>query len=207
MNEEVVPERPGSAVETPAPEVLATPSAPTAPAAPTLVEKADDLEAIKKAVDDAAAIGGGLWLSQLDAEERQLDRLLEKEIGMRHRARGDNGALGIDIEHRTGWYCRTPEIAASEIQNTSGAGDSFRGAPLYALLSAKDRGPEALPRALLFATDVATERCRHFKIVEACTAIATKFGGRYLVDGRERSSKNWPNSAENWIKDDAARED
>ena len=110
------------------------------------------------------------------------------------------GALGIDIEHRTGWYCRTPEIAASEIQNTSGAGDSFRGALLYALLSAKDRGPEALPRALLFATDVATERCRHFKIVEACTAIATKFGGRYLVDGRERSTKNWPNSAENWIK-------
>jgi hypothetical protein len=27
--------------------------------------KADDLEAIKKAVDDAAAVGGGLWLSYL----------------------------------------------------------------------------------------------------------------------------------------------
>ena len=26
---------------------------------------------------------------QLDIEERQLDRLLKKEIGMRHRARGD----------------------------------------------------------------------------------------------------------------------
>ena len=26
---------------------------------------------------------------QLDVEERQLDRILEKEIGVRHRARGD----------------------------------------------------------------------------------------------------------------------
>ena len=30
-----------------------------------IAEKADDLEAIKKAVDDAAAVGGGLWLSYL----------------------------------------------------------------------------------------------------------------------------------------------
>ena len=64
MNEQVVPERPPS-LETPAPEVLATPSAPTAPAEPTLIEKADDIDAIKKAVDDAASVGGGLWLSYL----------------------------------------------------------------------------------------------------------------------------------------------
>ena len=37
-----------------------------APAAlPKIAEKADDLEAIKSAVDDAAAVGGGLWLSYL----------------------------------------------------------------------------------------------------------------------------------------------
>jgi uncharacterized protein YjbI with pentapeptide repeats len=37
-----------------------------APAAlPKIAEKADDLEAIKKAVDDAAAVGGGLWFSYL----------------------------------------------------------------------------------------------------------------------------------------------
>jgi len=34
-------------------------------ALPKIAEKADDLEAIKKAVDDAAAVGGGLWLSYL----------------------------------------------------------------------------------------------------------------------------------------------
>jgi hypothetical protein len=32
---------------------------------PKIAEKADDLEAIKKAVDDAASVGGGLWLSYL----------------------------------------------------------------------------------------------------------------------------------------------
>jgi hypothetical protein len=35
------------------------------PAAPALVDKADDLEAIRKAVDDAASVGGALWLSYL----------------------------------------------------------------------------------------------------------------------------------------------
>ena len=41
-----------------------TPKAPT-PSLPPIAAKADDLEAIKKAVDDAAAVGGGLWLSYL----------------------------------------------------------------------------------------------------------------------------------------------
>ena len=41
--------------------------APTASVAdlPPVAAKADDLEAIKKAVDDAASVGGGLWLSYL----------------------------------------------------------------------------------------------------------------------------------------------
>ena len=45
----------------------AAPAAPATPARelPKIAEKADDLEAIKKAVDDAAAVGGGLWLSYL----------------------------------------------------------------------------------------------------------------------------------------------
>lgn len=43
------------------------PQAPTtsAPDLPPIAAKADDLEAIKKAVDDAASVGGGLWLSFL----------------------------------------------------------------------------------------------------------------------------------------------
>jgi hypothetical protein len=36
-----------------------------APDLPDFAKKADDLEAIKKAVDDAASVGGGLWLSYL----------------------------------------------------------------------------------------------------------------------------------------------
>jgi len=44
-------------------------SLPPAPAAasglPDFAKNADDLEAIKKAVDDAASVGGGLWLSYL----------------------------------------------------------------------------------------------------------------------------------------------
>jgi uncharacterized protein YjbI with pentapeptide repeats len=45
----------------------AEPDAPTAPAGEIskIVEKSNDLEAIKKAVDDAAAVSGGLWLSYL----------------------------------------------------------------------------------------------------------------------------------------------
>jgi uncharacterized protein YjbI with pentapeptide repeats len=43
------------------------PPEPGAPAhdLPDFAKKADDLEAIKKAVDDAASVGGGLWLSYL----------------------------------------------------------------------------------------------------------------------------------------------
>jgi hypothetical protein len=40
-------------------------AAATAREPPKFAEKADDLEAIKKAVDDAAAVSGGLWLSYL----------------------------------------------------------------------------------------------------------------------------------------------
>src|SRR5271165_3453410 len=45
----------------------AEPAAPPSSARdlPPIAAKADDLEAIKKAVDDAAAVGGGLWLSYL----------------------------------------------------------------------------------------------------------------------------------------------
>jgi uncharacterized protein YjbI with pentapeptide repeats len=39
--------------------------APAASDRPPIAAKADDLEAIKKAVDDAASVGGGLWLSYL----------------------------------------------------------------------------------------------------------------------------------------------
>jgi hypothetical protein len=67
MNEQIVPESPPSQVKTTAPEVLAALSAPTTPAPdpPPIAADADDLKAIKTAVDDAASVGGGLWLSYL----------------------------------------------------------------------------------------------------------------------------------------------
>jgi hypothetical protein len=67
MNEQVVPERAPSPAEKPTPEVLATSSAPTAPipGLPPIAAKADDPEAIKQAVDDAATVSGALWFSYL----------------------------------------------------------------------------------------------------------------------------------------------
>jgi hypothetical protein len=41
-----------------------TPKVPT-PTLPPIAAKADDLEAIKQAVDDAAGVGGGLWISYI----------------------------------------------------------------------------------------------------------------------------------------------
>jgi hypothetical protein len=38
---------------------------PPAPGLPAIAAKADDLEEIKKSVEDAASVSGGLWLSYL----------------------------------------------------------------------------------------------------------------------------------------------
>lgn len=89
------------------------------------------------------------------------------------------GAFGIDLVNEIGWYCRTPTIVGHNIENTSGAGDSFRAGLMYALLSSTYSGRDALAYALWFSTDVATERCRHFSIREACKSIEDKFSGRY----------------------------
>jgi hypothetical protein len=43
----------------------APPRPPSSSDLPPIAAKADDLEAIKKAVEDAASVGGGLWLSYL----------------------------------------------------------------------------------------------------------------------------------------------
>jgi sugar/nucleoside kinase (ribokinase family) len=80
-----------------------------------------------------------------------------------------------------GLYCRAPDIESASIVNTSGAGDSFRGALMYALLRGKNRHHASLPRALEFATDVATERCKHFRMDTACESIQAIYGGNYLA--------------------------
>jgi Pentapeptide repeats (9 copies) len=53
--------------EPPSPDGLATPSSRVTNESnlPPIAADADDLKAIKKAVDDAASVGGGLWLSYL----------------------------------------------------------------------------------------------------------------------------------------------
>jgi hypothetical protein len=66
MNEQVVPGRAPSPVETPTSDVLVAPSAPTTHAQlPPIAADADDLRVIKQAVDDAASVSGALWLSYL----------------------------------------------------------------------------------------------------------------------------------------------
>ncbi|SDR31471.1 Uncharacterized protein YjbI, contains pentapeptide repeats [Rhizobiales bacterium GAS113] len=68
MNERRARKSAPTATEPPSPDGLATPSSPSVtnePNLPPIAADADDLEAIKKPVDDAAAVGGGLWLSYL----------------------------------------------------------------------------------------------------------------------------------------------
>jgi hypothetical protein len=68
MNERRASESAPTAAEPPSPDGLATPSSPSVtnePNLPPIAADADDLKAIKKAVDDAAFVGGGLWLSYL----------------------------------------------------------------------------------------------------------------------------------------------
>jgi uncharacterized protein YjbI with pentapeptide repeats len=68
MNERRAHKSAPPAAEPPLPDGLATPSSPSVanePNLPPIAADADDLKAIKNAVDDAAAVGGGLWLSYL----------------------------------------------------------------------------------------------------------------------------------------------
>ena len=68
MNERQAPKSAPTAVQPPSPDGLATPSSSSVtnePNLPSIAADADNLNAIKKAVDDAAAVGGGLWLSYL----------------------------------------------------------------------------------------------------------------------------------------------
>ena len=68
MNDQVEPESVQTTAAPRAPAGSSTPSgsaATSAPDLPPIAEKASDLEWIKKAVDDAASVGGGLWLSYL----------------------------------------------------------------------------------------------------------------------------------------------
>ena len=60
--------RESAATITPSPDGVMMPSSPSVtnkPNLPPIAADADDLKAIKGAVDDAAAVGGGLWLSYL----------------------------------------------------------------------------------------------------------------------------------------------
>jgi hypothetical protein len=57
-------QKPGPKIENP-PEVIAPSEPKQLSALPPIAEKADDLEEIKKSVEDSAAVSGGLWLSYL----------------------------------------------------------------------------------------------------------------------------------------------
>jgi len=89
------------------------------------------------------------------------------------------GALGIDLKNNAGWYCSAPSHLGRSIENTSGAGDAFRGALLYALLCSTRFDASALAVALRFSTDVASKRCESFKIADASAEITAQFAGNY----------------------------
>jgi hypothetical protein len=55
--------KPDGNIETP--PVVIAPSEPKETSLPAIAAKADDLEEIKKSVEDAASVSGGLWLSYL----------------------------------------------------------------------------------------------------------------------------------------------
>lgn len=94
------------------------------------------------------------------------------------------GALGFDIVNEKGWYCSAPYMnKGEEIKNTSGAGDSFRGALMHALLNSMKNETDDLPKALLFSTDVASERCKYFSIELACQKINEKFADKFKKYG------------------------
>jgi hypothetical protein len=59
------PKPEATAPAAPAPGAPPPPEPAGADGLPDFAKKADDLEAIKQAVDDAASVGGGLWLSYL----------------------------------------------------------------------------------------------------------------------------------------------
>jgi hypothetical protein len=65
MNEQVASERAPPAAQPITPDAPSPSTAIPATDLPPIAAKADDLEAIKKAVEDAASVGGGLWLSYL----------------------------------------------------------------------------------------------------------------------------------------------
>lgn len=96
------------------------------------------------------------------------------------------GAIGLDIKSRRGWFSPAPVI--KEVKNTSGAGDSFRGALMYSLIQEKDDDIVSLPAALSFSTAVASERCRHFALKVALTAIHDEFSGARYAKNRSEIS-------------------
>ncbi|MFN3321367.1 MAG: PfkB family carbohydrate kinase, partial [Allorhizobium sp.] len=87
------------------------------------------------------------------------------------------GAIGFDLVAKRGWVALVDNIDG--VKNTSGAGDTFRGALMHALLHERMNDASSLPAAMSFATAVATERCLHFWFQKALDAIGTKFGSAY----------------------------
>jgi sugar/nucleoside kinase (ribokinase family) len=87
------------------------------------------------------------------------------------------GAMGINLHTGTMQYQPLPE-SQEEIQNTSGAGDTFRGALCYALLKVNEVGAscrdqdDLLRRCLEFAVRVAKVRCQEFHMLKALEWIA-----------------------------------
>jgi sugar/nucleoside kinase (ribokinase family) len=77
------------------------------------------------------------------------------------------GAIAIDLNTKKAFYFPV-QSDDRVIQNTTGAGDTFRGAFCYALLKYSEIDDSGLlKKCVAYSVDVASEKCRYFKMKDA----------------------------------------
>ena len=85
----------------------------------------------------------------------------------------ESGALALDLSNSGKYQMRWfpgHAVAQSSVRNTTGAGDTFRGALLFGLIQPHTGGEiNHLGHCVDFAVRCATERCRHYKMGDALT--------------------------------------
>ena len=85
------------------------------------------------------------------------------------------GGLSVDLDTGKGTYASVPRrLTGDVIQNTAGAGDTFRGAFCYALLRCLDRGDQnsaAMAEATKFAVEMASRKCTAFSLQESLSIL------------------------------------
>jgi sugar/nucleoside kinase (ribokinase family) len=85
------------------------------------------------------------------------------------------GALAIDINAESAYYCPVPKEGEDQVINTAGAGDVFRGAFCYALLKYSNRMEkdfDLMKACTEFGIRIASEKCKELYM----SRVFEKFG-------------------------------